>query len=208
MNRKEHLTREGLVKVLSIKESINWGLSDTVKSAFPSPSGPCLERVSRTEAGIVAVERLIISNQKILDPYWLAGFVSGEGCFRVSLIKTISSQLGYWVQLSFELTQHTRDIELINSLIEYLDCVAEHKTTVYNDHNFIKYVVSNISDNMGKIIPFFDKYPIVGVKSKSYEDFKQVALIVKDKKHLTPSRSAGFNLIKNIKEGMNKLRKD
>ena len=202
MNRKEHLTREGLVKVLSIKESINWGLSDTVKSAFPSPSGPCLERVSRTEAGIVAVERLIISNQKILDPYWLAGFVSGEGCFRVSLIKTISSQLGYWVQLSFELTQHTRDIELINSLIEYLDC---GQTTVYNDYNFIKYVVSNISDNMGKIIPFFDKYSIVGVKSKSYEDFKQVALIVKDKKHLTLE---GFNLIKNIKEGMNKLRKD
>ena len=43
---------------------------------------------------------------------------------------------------------------------------------------------------MGKIIPFFDKYPIVGVKSKSYEDFKQVALIVKDKKHLTPPREA------------------
>ena len=58
---------------------------------------------------------------------------------------------------------------------------------------------------MGKIIPFFDKYSIVGVKSKSYEDFKQVALIVKDKKHLTLE---GFNLIKNIKEGMNKLRKD
>ena len=183
MNRKEHLTRDllslrlslrkeggasGLVKVLSIKESINWGLSDTVKSAFP---------------GIVAVERPIISNQKILDPYWLAGFVSAEGCFRVSLIKTTSSQLGYWVQLSFELTQHTRDIELINSLTEYLDC---GQTTVYNDHNFIKYVVSNISDIMGKIIPFFDKYSIRGVKSKNYEDFKQVALIVKDKKHLTP----------------------
>ena len=120
----------------------------------------------------------------------------------VTLIKTTSNQLGYWVQLNFELTQHTRDIELINSLIEYLDC---GQTTVYNDHNFIKYVVSNISDITGKIIPFFDKYSIIGVKSKNYEDFKQVALIVKDKKHLIPE---GFNLIKNIKEGMNKLRKD
>ena len=60
MNRKEHLTREGLIKVLSIKESINLGLSDSVKSAF---------------LGIVAVERPIISNQKILDPYWLAGLL-------------------------------------------------------------------------------------------------------------------------------------
>ena len=54
MNRKEHLTEEGLIKVVSIKESINLGLSDSVKSAF---------------LDIVAVERPIISNQKILDPY-------------------------------------------------------------------------------------------------------------------------------------------
>jgi len=53
MNRKEHLTKEGLIKVLSIKESINLGLSDIVKSAF---------------FDIVAVERPIISNQKIQDP--------------------------------------------------------------------------------------------------------------------------------------------
>ena len=187
MNRKEHLTEEGLIKVLSIKESINLGLSDIVKSAF---------------FDIVAVERPIISNQKILDPNWFAGFASGEGCFQITLIKTTSNQSGYWVQLSFQLTQHTRDIELINSLIEYLDC---GQTTVYNDHNFIKYVVSNISDITGKIIPFFDKYSIVGVKSQDYEDFKQVVLMVKDKKHLTPE---GLNLIKNIKEGMNKLRKE
>ena len=76
---------------------------------------------------------------------------------------------------------------------------------MYDNHNFIKYVVSNISDIMEKVLPFFDKYSIVGVKSQDYEDFKQVVLMVKDKKHLTPE---GLNLIKNIKEGMNKLRKD
>lgn len=184
-NRKEHLTKEGLIKVLAIKESINLGLSDTVKSVF---------------FDIVAVERPIISNQKILDPNWLSGFASGEGCFLVTLIKTTSNQLGCWVQLSFQLTQHTRDIELINHLKEYLGC---GQTTVYDDHNFIKYVVSNISDITEKVIPFFDKYSIVGVKSQDYEDFKQVVLMVKDKKHLT---SEGLNLIKNIKEGMNKLR--
>ena len=54
---------------------------------------------------------------------------------------------------------------------------------MYDNHNFIKYVVSNISDITGKIIPFFDKYSILGVKSKNYEDFKQVVLMVKDKKH-------------------------
>ena len=187
MNRKEHLTEEGLIKVLSIKESINLGLSDIVKSAF---------------FDIVAVERPIISNQKILDPNWFAGFASGEGCFQITLIKTTSNQSGYWVQLSFQLSQHTRDIELIDSIKEYLDC---GQTTVYDNHNYIRYTVSNIPDIMEKVIPFFDKYLIVGVKSQDYEDFKQVVLMVKDKKHLT---SEGLNLIKKIKGGMNKLRKD
>ena len=136
MNRKEHLTREGLVKVLSIKESINLGLSDSVKSAF---------------LDIVAVERPIISNQKILDPNWFAGFASGEGCFQITLIKTTSNQSGYWVQLSFQLSQHTRDIELIDSIKEYLDC---GQTTVYDNHNYIRYTVSNISDIMEKVLPF------------------------------------------------------
>ena len=181
MNRKEHLTEEGLIKVLSLKESINLGLSDTVKSAF---------------FDIVAVERPIISNQKILDPYWLAGFASGEGCFLVTLIKTTSNQLGYWVQLSFQLTQHTRDIELINNLKEYLDC---GQTTVYDNHNFIKYVVSNISDIMEKVLPFFDKYSIVGVKSQDYEDFKQVVLMVKDKKPWTSDPQRGFKKNPNLK---------
>ena len=131
----------------------------------------------------------------------ISWFASGEGCFLVTLIKTTSNQLGYWVQLSFQLTQHTRDIELINNLKEYLDY---GQTTVYDNHNFIKYVVSNISDIMEKVIPFFDKYSIVGVKSQDYEDLKKVVLMVKDKKHLTLE---GLNLIKNIKEGMNKLRK-
>ena len=48
-------------------------------------------------------------------------------------------------------------------------------------------------------------FKVGGVKSQDYEDFKQVVLMVKDKKHLTPE---GLNLIKNIKEGMNKLRKE
>ena len=38
---------------------------------------------------------------------------------------------------------------------------------------------------MYKIIPFFKKYPIEGVKLKDFHDFCKVADMVKDKKHLT-----------------------
>ena len=38
MNNKEHLTSEGLIKIISIKASINNGLSSVLTEAFPPPS--------------------------------------------------------------------------------------------------------------------------------------------------------------------------
>ena len=35
MNHKEHLTLEGLQKILAIKGSLNLGLSDEIKTNFP-----------------------------------------------------------------------------------------------------------------------------------------------------------------------------
>lgn len=56
---------------------------------------------------------------------------------------------------------------------------------------------------MDKIIPFFDKYPLQGVKALDYADFKRGAIIVKARGHLTKD---GLDQIKNIKAGMNKGR--
>jgi hypothetical protein len=182
---KEHLTIEGLHTILSIKASLNRGLSNELKSAFPN---------------IVAIQRPSVPDQKILDPYWLAGFVSGEGCFMVTLINTSSNKLDFRVQLSFQLTQHSRDIELIKSFKNYLDCGIY---TEYSTHNFVKFVVTRFSDITEKIIPFFDKYKIVGVKSQDYQDFKKVACLMKNKAHLT---SEGLDKIRKIQAGMNKGR--
>jgi hypothetical protein len=36
MNRKEHLTMEGLRKIVAIKASLNLGLSESLNKAFPN----------------------------------------------------------------------------------------------------------------------------------------------------------------------------
>jgi hypothetical protein len=56
-----------------------------------------------------------------------------------------------------------------------------------------------------KVIPFFDKYPIVGLKSLDFKDFCRVVELMKQKKHLTQS---GLEQIRKIKEGMNTGRSD
>ena len=102
MNGKEHLTKEGLEKIVSIKGSINLGLSSKLKAAFPN---------------ITLVERPVISNMLIQSPYWLAGFSSGEGSFMIKVKNSASYLVGYQVNLEFQLAQHNCDIILMKSLI-------------------------------------------------------------------------------------------
>lgn len=53
---------------------------------------------------------------------------------------------------------------------------------------------------INKIIPFFNKYPVLGVKSLDFEDFKQIAFLMSNKEHLTPQ---GMSRIIEIVNGMN-----
>ena len=127
------------------------GLSDHLKTAFPN---------------VIPEVRPIVVNKIIADPQWLAGFASAEGCFFIGIHKSSTTKTKVNVQLEFQLTQHIRDEFLIKSLIEYLNCGNAH-----DSKNVFRYRVSKFSDLSEKIIPFFKKYPIVGIKSKDFEDF-------------------------------------
>jgi LAGLIDADG DNA endonuclease family protein len=181
INNKEHLTLEGLQKIVALKASLNLGLSDDLKKAFPK---------------IIAVSRPLIEKSENIDPYWLAGFTSGEGCFSINLKKSTKYSTGFSVGLIFKLSQHIRDKELIESLIKYLEC-----GNVYLNLNSIDYTVYKIEDLTYKIVPFFDKYNIIGVKNKDYLLFKEAIQLVKKKEHLT---TKGLNHIFNIKEKINR----
>ena len=64
---KEHLTLEGLKKTFARKASINKGdLPDNIKAALPD---------------ITPADRPLVTNKKIPDPNWLAGFAEGDGSF-------------------------------------------------------------------------------------------------------------------------------
>jgi len=121
-----------------------------------------------------------------------------SGCFLPRIINSSSSRLGFRVQLLFKLTQHSRDEELMKSLMDYLGC-----GNVSVD-GAVDYLVVKFSDLTDKVIPFFVKYPILGVKSKDFADFCKVAELMQNKAHLT---AEGLNQIRQIKAGMNTGRK-
>jgi hypothetical protein len=184
MKGKEHLTMEGVHKIASIKTSLNLGLNEELKAAFP-----LLNPVVRPSVEI----------PKIIPEQWICGFTSGEGCFKISLKKS-STKVGFQVLLVFQITQHSRDEMLMKSLISYFGCGILEKDPRGPWLNFSVY---SFADNYEKIIPFFNLHSIIGTKSTDFKDWCKVGEIIKTKNHLTPK---GLEQIRQIRSGMNKGR--
>ena len=109
------------------------------------------------------------------------------------------------VILTFSIAQHSRDSSLLNIIKDYLGCgVIEKVSTRPNVANFFIY---KYSDLLEKIIPFFDKNPLLGIKLLDYQDFCKVALLMKKKAHLTEQGINEIRKIKRLRRGMNTGRK-
>lgn len=168
VQRKEHLTLEGLEKVVAIKASINKGLPDELKAAFPY-----IIPVKRSSLATLPA----LESKKILDPHWLSGFSSGGNCFFVDRIPSVAYKTGFKLEFRFQLTQRIREEVLMRSLVEYLGC-----GNLYFRGEIVDFVVNKYSDLESKIIPFFNKYPIVGDK---FQNFLRLSELIKENKYLT-----------------------
>ena len=104
------------------------------------------------------------------------------------------------VQLRFRIPQHDRDIKLIEVLRNYFGSGVIEKHTQFPA---VTLVIVKFSDIIEKVIPFFESYPLIGIKQKDFLDWCKIAKLMKDKLHLTPE---GLNVIRNIKNGMNNSR--
>nr|YP_007507045.1 hypothetical protein I510_mgp46 [Ceratocystis cacaofunesta]YP_009704184.1 hypothetical protein [Ceratocystis fimbriata]YP_009710336.1 hypothetical protein [Ceratocystis albifundus]AFO38101.1 hypothetical protein [Ceratocystis cacaofunesta]QEN73747.1 hypothetical protein [Ceratocystis fimbriata]QFX74838.1 hypothetical protein [Ceratocystis albifundus]WPM94707.1 hypothetical protein [Ceratocystis fimbriata]WPM94759.1 hypothetical protein [Ceratocystis fimbriata] len=178
IEKKEHLTPEGFNKILALRASMNKGLPPKLKEAFPN---------------ITPVVRPSVLDSKVWDPNWLAGFTTAEGCFLVRIIDKPDAKPQ--VRLEFKLIQHIRDEQFIRSLVDYLNYGK-----IYIDERSVVFIVTKFSDINEKLIPFFGKYPIQGIKQLNYLDFVKVSQLIYSKLHLT---SKGVKLISKIKSGMN-----
>lgn len=143
--------------------------------------------------------------------------------FRISLLLVIeksNNKIGKRVRLIFGTCLHIRDKELLIGICNYFNNQKLKITTNINNKLVSPQVVKEKylyetettsllqiktnSDIEEIIIPFFDKYPILGVKSLDFADFKKVSLIIKNKEHIT---FEGMNKIIKIVNGMNLNRK-
>nr|QCW06949.1 hypothetical protein [Drechslerella brochopaga] len=184
MKNKEHLTLDGLKKILSFKCSLNLGLSEELKNKFP---------------GIEPVKRPLVIDNNIPSPFWMAGFTTGDGSFYLTIRSKKLNNIPR-IDIEFSITQHSRDMLLLEKFITFFNCGRIKKDSRHSVHY---YKVTNIKDIINNIIPFFNKYNIKGVKSLNFVDWCKAAVIIKSKAHLT---SEGVDNIYAIQSKINNNR--
>lgn len=185
---RSHLTKEGLLEIIGLKSKLNKGLPVKLKEAFPNIKYEGLP--SRGDYKILAIP----------NPFWISGFSSGEGSFQVlSRNSTTLPTNDFFTRFSIHL--HIRDLEVLKAIFTYFNIDKK----VYLTENSAHLQISKFSYIISIIIPFFNKHPILGVKSLDFLDFKKVTEILNTKEHLADTEV--FNQVIEIKKGMNLNRK-
>ena len=115
---------------------------------------------------------------------YLVGFVDGEGTFHIGIHKRNSLTTGWQVYYEFHVSQNYDKVSILKDIKKTLGCgyiKPNHRNS--NDKTYVL-VVRNKKDLLGKVIPFFKKYPFRSPKQKEFEKFVKVVKIVEKKGHL------------------------
>lgn len=117
---------------------------------------------------------------------YVSGFVDGEGCFHVALQRNPTTKLGIQVVPEFQVSQHFDSVEVLELLIQVLDCGYLKPNHPKNPRDLTwVYVVRSYKDLAEKVIPFFQNFQLRTAKRIDFEKFVQIIDLMKDGQHKT-----------------------
>ncbi len=116
-----------------------------------------------------------------INPYWVSGFVDGEGTFYVGVNKNSTMNIGYQVLPEFRIVQHKKDIKLLYALKKFF------KAGVVRVNHDDRYELRIRSiEHLNKIvIPHFNKYELLTQKKFDFIKFRKIINLINQNKHLT-----------------------
>jgi hypothetical protein len=126
----EHLTEKGLIKILELKSCLNLGLSIKLKEAFPN-----IKPINRPE----------YTFKGIPNPWWVSGFVNGDGSFHIQIrrlhrkIKESNTILNNTViyrsvGLTFAINLHSRDEIVLLNLVNYFKLMNDEIINIFQEN--------------------------------------------------------------------------
>ena len=135
-----------------------------------------------------------------IDPWWVVGFVDGEGCFSVSIHanRLARPTSGWQVQPSFQVSQHTDHVSILEALASFFGCGSVRLKGPRSD--VAVYTVYSTIQLERRIIPFFEQHPL-RVKRDDFTAFARIVRTVRRREHHSPETFAD---IVNLAYSMNR----
>ena len=112
--------------------------------------------------------------------YFIAGLVDGEGSFSVAIIKHPTQKFGWMINPVFQVYQHQK----YRNILELCKFVFQ-TGSIYRKsgvHPVLNFSVDSRRNIIEKIIPFFDKYPLI-TKYRDYRKFREIIMAMERKEH-------------------------
>lgn len=180
---------------------------------------PWMPRYSFDESALLRVgesgsdKPLAAENQqeRLIEIGWITGFVDGEGCFSINLIRQPERvnrkgyKTGYQVAHEFAVTQGAKSVECLHWLKQFFGVGQVIVNRRYDNHkeHLYRYVVRKREDLWKEIIPFFKTYSLRTSKKFDFLKFAECLEMMETDDHLTVS---GLIRIVEIAETMNRCK--
>ncbi len=134
---------------------------------------------------------------------WIVGFVDGEGCFAISVVRNAGCRLGWQVQHEFSVTQSATSLAALELLREYFGVghlIVNRRRDNHREPMW-RFSVKRRHELMDVVVPFFEDHPLITAKRGDFIRFSQVLQLMQAGEHL---RVDGLRRIAGVTEHMNR----
>lgn len=124
--------------------------------------------------------------ERDVHPWWVVGFVDGEGCFSVSIHRNdLARPTGGWhIQPTFQVSQHHDNRDALESLRRFFGAGTVRGKGRKSAVDV--YVIHSTQTLLDTVIPFFEEHPL-RVKRRDFEIFARIVRDVRSRKHHQPA---------------------
>lgn len=186
MVKNEHLTLEGLLKIIAFKAQFKKGLSELLLTSFPN--------------FIPVIKPSFEPNLSLMNIHWLCGFMNGDGYFGLRFRQSIKYALGVGCEAVISITQDGVSLITLEHIITFLGIGKIVKES--GNRTTYLYYIGSIKD-INLFIQKFEEAKLLGAKALDYADFCKGIEIINRKEHLTQE---GLNKLKALSQNMNSKR--
>jgi hypothetical protein len=128
------------------------------------------------------------SSREFLSAY-ISGFVDGEGCFTVSISPRVKLAVGWEVRPSLSVSQNGDRAEVLQLIQAHLRCGSIRPD---RSDKTLKWETRRLEDILRRVIPHFERYPLLSGKRLDFERFAIVCRSMAVGEHRTTTGLIGI----------------